>query len=70
MEQQDGVISVAGSILVRLAQSQVVELQLRNRFTATEVKVVDDVIAILCWPVAGLSVGCQTCEQTGDDEMQ
>ena len=30
MEQQNGVISVAGSILVRLAQSQVMELQLRN----------------------------------------
>ena len=39
MEQQDCVISVAGCILVRLAQSEIVELQLRNRFTATEVKV-------------------------------
>ena len=30
MEQQDCVISVAGCILVRLAQSEIVELQLRD----------------------------------------
>ena len=39
VEQQDCVISVAGCIAVRLAQSQVVQLQLGEGFTAAEVEV-------------------------------
>jgi hypothetical protein len=70
MEQQDCVISVAGCVLVRLAQSEIVELQLRDRFTATEVKVTDDVVTIQGRPVAGLSVGCQTCERSSEDEVE
>ncbi len=68
VQQQDRVIGMAGCIAMRLTQREVVEFQLRDRFTATEVEILDDVVAVLGWPVAGLSVGGRTCKQGGKDE--
>jgi hypothetical protein len=60
VEKQDGVIGVAGSIAVGFAERKVVELQLGKRFTAAEMKIFHDIIAVLGGPLprrrTGLSV--------------
>jgi len=60
MEQQDHIVSVAGSITMLLTQREVVEFQLRDGFSAAEVKILDDVVAVLSRPVAGLGIGGRT----------
>jgi hypothetical protein len=63
VQEQNYVVSVAGCIAVRLTQREVVEFQLRDRFTTAEVKILDDVGAILSRPVAGLRIRGHASEQ-------
>ena len=62
VEQEDGVIGVSGGIVVRLTQREVVQFQLRDGFAAAEVKVLDNVVAILRRPLGSLSVGNGACK--------
>jgi hypothetical protein len=63
---------VARRIAVRLAQRQVVQLELGEGFAAAEVEVLDDVVAVLHGPlprgVGGLRMGNGGCDQRDEDE--
>src|SRR5579859_3875833 len=67
VEQQDHVIGVAGSIAMWLTEGEVVQFQLRDRFAAAEVEIPDDIVAVLGWPVAGLSMRGRDRKQGGEE---
>jgi hypothetical protein len=60
MEEEYRVISVPLRVLMRLAESEVMELQFREAFAAAEAKILDNVCAVLGWPFSrgSLGAGC------------
>lgn len=74
VEEEDGVIDVAGGVAVKLAEGEVVELQDGDGFAAGELEALDDVGAVLGGPfVGGLGAGlggdgCEDAEEGGEDE--
>jgi hypothetical protein len=59
VEEKDTIIGVPGGVAVRLAEGEVVKLQLGDGFAGVEAEVLNDVSAVLSEPLggSGLRVG-------------
>ena len=57
VQQEDGVIDVAGRVAVGRAQGQVVELELREGFAGAEAEVGEGDLAVGGGPFCGLGLG-------------
>ena len=59
VEEKDAIIGVPGGVAVRLAEGEVVKLQLGEGFAGAEAEVLNDVSAVLSGPLggSGLRVG-------------
>ena len=53
VEEEDGVVDVAGGVAVRRAEGEVVELELGEGFAGAEAEVLDGVGAVLGGPLGG-----------------
>jgi len=70
VKEKDGIVGVPGSVAVRLAEGEVVELQLGEGFARAETEVLDDVGAVLSGPLggSGLRVGGDGRERDEKDK--